>query len=82
MDALALSDRFLRTGASDRLLQLLIECGEENHLTTEQNRGYLGHQTWSNSWQYCLRMKNKHLAARLALRYAFFFTSHPADSCT
>lgn len=69
MDALALSDRFLRSGASDRLLQLLIERGEENNLTTVQNRGYLGHQSWSNSWQYCLRMKDKHLAARLALRY-------------
>lgn len=42
MDALALSDRFLRNGASDRLLQLLIERGEENHSTSEQPQGYGG----------------------------------------
>ncbi|KAK4796426.1 hypothetical protein SAY86_028752 [Trapa natans] len=69
MDALALSDRFLRNGASDRLLQLLIERGEENHSTTGQGQNYGGHGIWSNSWQYCLRLKDKQLAARLALRY-------------
>lgn len=42
MDALALSDRFLRKGASDQLLQLLIERGEENqsisgHVTSFSN---------------------------------------------
>ncbi|KAM7277130.1 hypothetical protein ACFE04_018996 [Oxalis oulophora] len=62
MDALALADRFLRNGASDRLLQLLIERGEETGLTS-------GHQIWGNSWQYCLRLKDKQLAARLALKY-------------
>lgn len=69
MDALALSDRFLRNGASDRLLQLLIERGEENHSPSGQSQGYAGHCIWSNSWQYCLRLKDKHLAARLALKY-------------
>ncbi|EOY29640.1 Zinc finger FYVE domain-containing protein 26 isoform 2 [Theobroma cacao] len=68
MDALALSDRFLRNGASDRLLQLLIERGEENHSTSEQPQGYGGHGIWSNSWQYCLRLKDKQLAAGLALK--------------
>ncbi|KAI3812488.1 hypothetical protein L1987_17198 [Smallanthus sonchifolius] len=68
MDALALSDRCLRDGASDHLLKLLIEREEEDH--TVYNRS--GHSTFripSNSWQYCLRLKNKQLAATLALKY-------------
>lgn len=69
MDALALSDRFLRNGASDRLLQLLIEGGEENHSGSGQPQGYGGPSIGSNSWQYCLRLKDKQLAARLALKY-------------
>ncbi|KAK1551145.1 hypothetical protein Q3G72_031043 [Acer saccharum] len=69
MDALALSDRFLRNGASDRLLQLLIERGEEDHTISGQSQGFGGHIIWSNSWQYCLRLKDKQLAARLALKY-------------
>ncbi|KAA3489962.1 Zinc finger FYVE domain-containing 26 [Gossypium australe] len=69
MDALALSDRFLRNGASDRLLQLLIERGEGSHSASGQPQGYGGHGIWSNSWQYCLRLKDKQLAARLALKY-------------
>lgn len=69
MDALALSDRFLRNGASDKLLQLLIERGEENQLISGQSQTYGGHSIWSNSWQYCLRLKDKQLAARLALKY-------------
>lgn len=69
MDALAVSDRFLRDGASDQLLQLLIERGEENQAFSGQPQSYGGHSIWSNSWQYCLRLKNKQLAARLALKY-------------
>ncbi|TYH69442.1 hypothetical protein ES332_D05G056100v1 [Gossypium tomentosum] len=69
MDALALSDRFLRNGASDRLLQLLIERGEGSHSASGQPQGYGGHGIWSNSWQYCLRLKDKQLAAGLALKY-------------
>lgn len=69
MDALALSDRCLRNGASDRLLQLLIERGEDNTSASGQAQDYAGHAVWSNSWQYCLRLKDKRLAARLALRY-------------
>ncbi|XP_058075240.1 uncharacterized protein LOC131223756 isoform X2 [Magnolia sinica] len=69
MDALALSDRCLRDGASDRLLQLVIERGEENHFISGQPQGYGAHNIWSNTWQYCLRLKDKQLAARLALKY-------------
>ncbi|KAK8581989.1 hypothetical protein V6N13_144978 [Hibiscus sabdariffa] len=69
MDALALSDRFLRDGASDQLLQLLIERGEGSHSTSGQSQGCGGHGIWSNSWQYCLRLKDKQLAAELALKY-------------
>ncbi|XVE53696.1 hypothetical protein DITRI_Ditri03aG0023300 [Diplodiscus trichospermus] len=69
MDALALSDRFLLNGASDRLLQLLIELGEESHSTSGQPQGFGGHGIWSNSWQCCLRLKDKQLAASLALKY-------------
>lgn len=69
MDALALSDRFLRNGASDRLLQLLIERGEENHTIFGQPQSFGGNIIWCNSWQYCLRLKDKRLAARLALKY-------------
>ncbi|MFS8030630.1 hypothetical protein Hanom_Chr17g01536291 [Helianthus anomalus] len=68
MDALALSDRCLRDGASDHLLKLLIEREEEDH--TVYNRS--GHSTFripSYSWQYCLRLKDKQLAAALALKY-------------
>ncbi|XP_047251765.1 uncharacterized protein LOC107839091 isoform X3 [Capsicum annuum] len=67
MDALAISDRFLQNGASDQLLQLLIERGEEN--ISGQSQGYSGNNNWSHSWQYCLRLKDKQLAARLALKY-------------
>lgn len=69
MDALALSDRFLRNGASDQLLQMLIERGEENLSGHGQSQIYGDHNIWSNSWQYCLRLKDKQLAARLALKY-------------
>ncbi|OUZ99912.1 hypothetical protein BVC80_9069g19 [Macleaya cordata] len=69
MDALALSDRCLRDGASDRLLQLLVERGEESHSVSGQSQGYGAHNIWSSSWQYCLRLKDKQLAAKLALKY-------------
>lgn len=78
-DALALSDRFLRGGASDQLLRLLIEC-EENR----RNSGvlqHLGNRMLSNSWQYCLRLKDKQLAAQLALRYVLLDTSYCAYLC-
>lgn len=68
MDALALSDRCLRKGASDHLLKLLIECGEDNPSLSGQSQG---NGLWSNSWQYCLRLKDKQLAAKLALRYLY-----------
>ncbi|GMH10819.1 hypothetical protein Nepgr_012660 [Nepenthes gracilis] len=68
-DALALSDRFLRHGASDQLLKLLIEHSDENHLNSERLPGYGCQSTWNNSWQYCLRLKDKQLASRLALKY-------------
>ena len=69
MDALALSDRCLCNGASDWLLQLLIERGEEENSVAGQSQGYAVHSMWDNSWQYCLRLKDKQLAARLALKY-------------
>ncbi|KAI3977360.1 hypothetical protein MKX01_000273 [Papaver californicum] len=69
LDALALSDRCLRDGASDRLLQLLVERGEEIQSVSGQNQGYGALNSWSNSWQYCLRLKDKQLAAKLALKY-------------
>lgn len=69
MDALALSDRCLRDGASDRLLQLLIERGEENSPVSGQPYGYGARNFGSTSWQHCLRLKDKQLAARLALKY-------------
>ncbi|KAL6985377.1 hypothetical protein U1Q18_018753 [Sarracenia purpurea var. burkii] len=69
MDALALSDRCLRNGASDHLLQLLIECGEESNSVSGQSQGFAVHSTWGYSWQYCLRLKDKQLASRLALKY-------------
>ncbi|KAK6140827.1 hypothetical protein DH2020_025434 [Rehmannia glutinosa] len=68
LDALALSDRFLRNGASDRLLQMLIISGEDDTFSG-QPQGSSGLRIWSNSWQYCLRLKDKQLAARLALKY-------------
>lgn len=73
MDALALSDRFLSNGVSDRLLQLLIERGEEYNSISGQPQGYGSHNIWSNSWQYCLRLKDRQLAAKLALKYVWAF---------
>ncbi|KAG8375537.1 hypothetical protein BUALT_Bualt10G0110000 [Buddleja alternifolia] len=67
LDALALSDRFLRNGASDRLLQMLIISEEDDFSGQPQSSS--GLRIWSNSWQYCLRLRNKQLAARLALKY-------------
>jgi zinc finger FYVE domain-containing protein 26 len=70
LDALALSDRCLRDGASDRLLQLLIERGEEGHLHSGQLHSYGAHRNlWSDSWQYCIRLRDKRLAATLAIKY-------------
>ncbi|KAG0493045.1 hypothetical protein HPP92_006443 [Vanilla planifolia] len=68
MDALALSDRCLRNGASDQLLQLLIEQDEYNSVNVPLH-GYGGHSYASITWQYCIRLKDKHLAAKLALKY-------------
>ncbi|KAL6533903.1 hypothetical protein OROHE_013736 [Orobanche hederae] len=68
LDALALSDRFLRNGASDRLLQIIITGGEDDTFSG-QSQGRSGLRIWSNSWQYCLRLKDKQLAARLTLKY-------------
>ncbi|XP_039118557.1 uncharacterized protein LOC120254523 isoform X2 [Dioscorea cayenensis subsp. rotundata] len=69
MDALALSDRCLRDGASDRLLQLLIEQDDENNPITGHPYGYGTRNFASNSWQYCIRLKDKQLAAKLALTF-------------
>lgn len=69
MDALALSDRFLHNGASDQLLQLLIISEEESAFSGRQ--GYSDFPIWSNSWQYCLRLRDKQLAARLSLKYVY-----------
>ncbi|KAL3655643.1 hypothetical protein CASFOL_000039 [Castilleja foliolosa] len=68
LDALALSDRFLRNGASDRLLKMLIISGEDDSFSGP-SQGSSGLRIWSNSWQYCLRLKDKQLAAKLALKY-------------
>ncbi|KAK1299466.1 hypothetical protein QJS10_CPB14g00981 [Acorus calamus] len=68
-DALALSDRCLNEGASYELLQLLVENGEEKKANFVQHQGYGSQNFMNDSWQYCLRLKDKHLAARLALKY-------------
>lgn len=68
MDALAISDRFLRNGASDSLLKLLIEREEERDSIFRQSQPHGNPGVWSTSWQYCLRLKDKQLAARLALK--------------
>lgn len=70
MDALALSDRYLRNGASDKLLQLVIESAEVSTSISDSSQGHRGLKLWSDTWQYCLRLKNKELAATLALKYA------------
>ncbi|PKA58911.1 hypothetical protein AXF42_Ash001004 [Apostasia shenzhenica] len=69
LDAVALSDRCLRNGAFDRLLQLLIERDEDTDPITGQLDGYGAHTSGSSTWQYCIRLKDKQLAARLALKY-------------
>lgn len=68
MDALAISDRFLSNGASDYLLQLLIEDGEGIHFSPGQSSSYEVHNLCSNTWKYCLRLKDKQLAAKIALK--------------
>ncbi|KAK1298061.1 hypothetical protein QJS10_CPB14g00969 [Acorus calamus] len=67
-DALALSDRCLNEGASYELLQLLVENGEEKKANFVQHQGYGSQNFVNDSWKYCLRLKDKHLAARLALK--------------
>ncbi|BBN06274.1 zinc finger FYVE domain-containing protein 26 [Marchantia polymorpha subsp. ruderalis] len=72
VDALALADRWLRDGAPDRLLQLLIERGEDggSHSSLAwQGHGSSHHNLWNSSWQYCIRLRDKNLAATLALKY-------------
>ncbi|CAM8967442.1 unnamed protein product [Rhodiola kirilowii] len=68
MDALALSDRYLRNGASDKLLQLIIESGEVANSVSDPPQGLGSPKIWSDTWQYCMRLKNKELAASLALK--------------
>ncbi|KZV53912.1 hypothetical protein F511_23677 [Dorcoceras hygrometricum] len=51
LDALALSDRFLRNGASDRLLQMLVISMEDDTFSGP-SQGGSGFRIWSNSWQY------------------------------
>jgi zinc finger FYVE domain-containing protein 26 len=72
VDALALADRCLHDGAPDSLLQLLIERGEETGGNQWQGRGG-GDHLYSSSWQYCIRLRNKTLAATLALKYGMVF---------
>ncbi|KAG6557384.1 hypothetical protein Mapa_000653 [Marchantia paleacea] len=72
VDALALADRWLRDGAPDRLLQQLIERGEDGGSHSSlgwQGHGSSHHNLWNSSWQYCIRLRNKNLAATLALKY-------------
>ncbi|KAL6615484.1 hypothetical protein ACP70R_037754 [Stipagrostis hirtigluma subsp. patula] len=78
-DALAVSDRCLRNGASDKLLQLLIEQEEERSIGTGQTRTYGSRTFGSNTWQYCLRLRDKKLAAQLALRYLHSWDLNPAN---
>jgi len=68
-DALAVSDRCLRNGASDNLLQLLIEHKEEKGPGTGQIHAYGSHNLGNDTWQYCLRLRDKKVAAELALKY-------------
>jgi zinc finger FYVE domain-containing protein 26 len=68
-DALAVSDRCLRNGASDRLLQLLIEQKEDRNLGRGQIHAYGSHNLGSDTWQYCLRLRDKKIAVQLALKY-------------
>jgi zinc finger FYVE domain-containing protein 26 len=77
VDALALADRCLHDGAPDSLLQLLIERGEEtggSQSGGNQWQGRVGgHHLYSSNWQYCIRLRNKTLAATLALKYGMVF---------
>ena len=69
VEALSISDRWLRDGAPDQLLQLLIEKGEESG--SEYGKQWQGNNSihpYSSSWQYCIRLRNKTLAATLALK--------------
>ncbi|KAG0600289.1 hypothetical protein M758_11G022200 [Ceratodon purpureus] len=70
VEALSVSDRWLRDGAPDQLLQLLIEKGEETGSEPgNQWQGNNSSHPYSSSWQYCIRLRNKTLAATLALKY-------------
>jgi zinc finger FYVE domain-containing protein 26 len=75
VDALALADRYLCAGAPDQLLQLLIEREEDSgsHIGLQwQSQGISLHSLSNSSWQYCIRLRNKTLAATLALRSGNF----------
>lgn len=79
-DALAVSDRCLRNGASDKLLQLLIEQKEDRSQGTGQIRAYGSHNLGSDTWQYCLRLRDKKLAVQLALKYLRSWDLDPASN--
>ncbi|GJM94022.1 hypothetical protein PR202_ga10633 [Eleusine coracana subsp. coracana] len=68
-DALAVSDRCLRNGASDKLLHLLIEQKEERSLVSGQAHTHGSRNFGSDTWQHCLRLRDKKLASQLALKY-------------
>jgi zinc finger FYVE domain-containing protein 26 len=60
---LVVADRYLQDGAPDYLLHLLIEQADSTLAADGQFPGYL-----KNSWQYCLRLRDKRLAASLAIK--------------
>ncbi|MCO5611281.1 hypothetical protein L7F22_065533 [Adiantum nelumboides] len=63
VDALALADRYLRGGAPDYLLRLLIE-------NTDGGAARTGHWQSNNmTWQYCIRLRDKKLATSLAVKH-------------
>ncbi|KAK3161162.1 hypothetical protein QOZ80_1BG0073090 [Eleusine coracana subsp. coracana] len=68
-DALAVSDRCLRNGASDKLLHLLIEQKEERSLVSGEAHTHGSRNFGSDTWQHCLRLRDKKLASQLALKY-------------
>ena len=57
------ADRYLQEGAPDYLLHLLIEQGDDVFAVDGHLQGLL-----NNSWQYCLRLRDKRLAASLAMK--------------
>ena len=66
--ALDLADRWLPDGAPDELLQMLIEEAGRESPVAKRGKQEGGKNLAEDSWQHCIRLRDKEVAAELALK--------------